>query len=208
MQHTGAAEQSAQYKTSIVFSLAEGTPARGWDALGWAVVRVAAAAEGGATDRARATLFPRRRLRRAGAGVLFKALSCFALRGIDLTKIESRPLRSQPVLQSGGDGGVETLQFSYLFYVDFAASTADTNAQNALRHLQARLIRGATRGGASRRRAGNARGRDTRPGRRKWLFSSASSAVTSATGSRAAASRVGWCSRDEQPSCLFSFAGK
>jgi arogenate/prephenate dehydratase len=28
------------------------------------------------------------------------------------------------------------MQFMYLFYVDFDASMADENAQNALRHLQ------------------------------------------------------------------------
>lgn len=73
-----------------------------------------------------------------GAGELFKALSCFALRGIDLTKIESRPMRSHPVTVTTAESGEpgEVLQFSYLFYVDLAASTADTNAQNALRHLQ------------------------------------------------------------------------
>jgi len=55
-------------------------------------------------------------------GVLFKALSVFALRDIDLTKIESRPLRGQ--------------RWRYLFYIDFVARLDSGPAQNALRHLQ------------------------------------------------------------------------
>ncbi|KAK1589448.1 hypothetical protein Q3G72_034179 [Acer saccharum] len=64
-----------------------------------------------------------------GPGALFKALAVFALRQINLTKIESRPLRNQPLRSS------DTC-FDYLFYVDFEASMADQNAQNALRHLK------------------------------------------------------------------------
>mmetsp|Transcript_12702 Transcript_12702/g.50996 ORF Transcript_12702/g.50996 Transcript_12702/m.50996 type:complete len:390 (-) Transcript_12702:375-1544(-) len=66
------------------------------------------------------------------SGSLFKALACFALRDINLTKVESRPMRWNPVTQQVN----KTMQFSYLFYVDFEASMADENAQNALRQLQ------------------------------------------------------------------------
>lgn len=73
-----------------------------------------------------------------GPGMLFKALSVFALRDIDLTKIESRPLRSNPLILSdagnGNGGGIRG--FNYLFYVDFIGSLADPTCQNALRHLQ------------------------------------------------------------------------
>ncbi len=54
--------------------------------------------------------------------VLFKALSVFALRDIDLTKIESRPLRER--------------RWKYFFYLDIAGSVDDTAVQNALRHLE------------------------------------------------------------------------
>lgn len=55
-------------------------------------------------------------------GALFKALSVFALRDIDLTKVESRPIPGKV--------------WDYWFYVDFAGSTADVQAQRALDHLQ------------------------------------------------------------------------
>lgn len=54
-------------------------------------------------------------------GVLFKALSVFALRDISLSKIESRPRRGHP--------------WEYVFFVDFL--TGDTEpARNALAHLR------------------------------------------------------------------------
>jgi prephenate dehydratase len=54
-------------------------------------------------------------------GALFKALSVFALRDLDLTKIESRPRAGSP--------------WEYLFYLDFVASTAESVAARALDHL-------------------------------------------------------------------------
>jgi len=55
-------------------------------------------------------------------GSLFKALSVFSLRDIDLTKIESRPLAGKP--------------WEYFFYIDFAGSTQDEVACRALSHLE------------------------------------------------------------------------
>lgn len=71
-----------------------------------------------------------------GPGVLFKALAVFALRDINLTKIESRPQRKKHarVYDDGSIGNPKF--FDYIFYVDFEASMASQNAQNALRHLE------------------------------------------------------------------------
>jgi prephenate dehydratase len=54
-------------------------------------------------------------------GALFRGLSAFALRDLNLTKIESRPLRGKP--------------WEYLFYLDLLGRETDPCVQNALRHL-------------------------------------------------------------------------
>jgi prephenate dehydratase len=54
-------------------------------------------------------------------GALFRVLSAFALRDLNLNKIESRPLRGKP--------------WEYLFYLDFLGRENEPRVQNALRHL-------------------------------------------------------------------------
>jgi len=55
-------------------------------------------------------------------GALFRALSAFALRDLNLMKIESRPLRGKP--------------WEYLFYLDFIGHVDDRVSQNAIGHLK------------------------------------------------------------------------
>jgi len=55
-------------------------------------------------------------------GILFNALSVFALRNIDLCKIESRPIRGTP--------------WQYLFYLDLRIDVRERECAHALRHLR------------------------------------------------------------------------
>lgn len=78
-----------------------------------------------------------------GPGVLFKALAVFALREINLSKIESRPQKKRPLRVVDDSNKGSAKYFDYLFYIDFEASMAEPRAQYALGHLQefARFIR-------------------------------------------------------------------
>ena len=55
-------------------------------------------------------------------GALFRCMGVFALRDINLLKIESRPLLGRP--------------WEYVFHVDFEGSLAEERCRNALRHLE------------------------------------------------------------------------
>ncbi|XP_027341556.1 arogenate dehydratase/prephenate dehydratase 1, chloroplastic-like [Abrus precatorius] len=71
-----------------------------------------------------------------GPGVLFKALAVFALRDINLSKIESRPQRNRPLRVVDDSNTGTSKYFDYLFYIDFEASMTEPRAQTALGHLQ------------------------------------------------------------------------
>ena len=65
-----------------------------------------------------------------------QALSVFALRNIDMTKIESRPMSSDPLVPDPSVASVAGKRFNNLFHIDFIANLAEQRAQNALRQLQ------------------------------------------------------------------------
>ena len=55
-------------------------------------------------------------------GALFRALAAFALRDINLTKLESRPIEGRP--------------WEYAFYADISGDESEKNVANALGHLR------------------------------------------------------------------------
>ncbi len=55
-------------------------------------------------------------------GILFRSLSIFALRNIDLVKLESRPIIGKP--------------WEYIFYIDFKGSIAEERCRNAVETLE------------------------------------------------------------------------
>ncbi len=59
-------------------------------------------------------------------GALKNILACFSDRGINLTKIESRPSRKKP--------------WDYIFYVDFLGHLSDENVRDALECLKRRCV--------------------------------------------------------------------
>ncbi|GMF58627.1 unnamed protein product [Phytophthora fragariaefolia] len=80
-------------------------------------------------------------------GQLYKALSAFSLRDIDMSKIESRPWGHTAKQQyhdslAGGSDDFSLSpesarrKYSYLFYVDLIGHQTDDNIINALRHLR------------------------------------------------------------------------
>jgi chorismate mutase/prephenate dehydratase len=59
-------------------------------------------------------------------GALYHALAPFASRGVNLMKIESRPVHGSP--------------WQYRFYLDLQASTHDAATQSALAELEALVV--------------------------------------------------------------------
>jgi prephenate dehydratase len=80
--------------------------------------KLAALTDGGQTQWKTSLVFTTRNV----PGGLFRALAAFALRDLNLTKIESRPLRGKP--------------WEYLFYLDFQGRADSPAARNALSHLR------------------------------------------------------------------------
>ena len=72
----------------------------------------------------------------SSASVPLQAMSVFALRDINMKKLESRPLRSSPILHELDNG---RRSYNYVFFIDFIGSTAEVRWN--LTHLWAFIAR-------------------------------------------------------------------
>lgn len=101
------------------------------------------AARAGAARKTSLAFMPKRNQ----VGILFRILGVFALRDIDLLKIESRPNPLSP--------------FEYWFYLDFEGGVGDERVDQALAHLgemaaEMKILGSYPRAPAARRRPGKA----------------------------------------------------
>ena len=64
------------------------------------------------------------------------ALTIFSMRGLDLSKLESRPLPAGSLGDAIRAMFTADKQFPTMFVLDVLGATTDTTMQNAIRHLQ------------------------------------------------------------------------
>lgn len=71
-----------------------------------------------------------------GAADLYKALSIFALKGIRVCSIQSRPRKENPLRIVDGGDGASFKYFGYVFFVDLEGSDADPAVEDAMDDLK------------------------------------------------------------------------